>query len=37
MLNLGNLLADRVDPPGLDQARSWYQKGRDPLGYDGTL
>ena len=29
MVNLGNLLAELVDPPELDQARSWYQKAAE--------
>jgi len=28
MYNLGVLLANQWDPPQLDQARTWYEKGR---------
>ena len=30
MNNLGILLADRVDPPDLDEARRWYRKPPPP-------
>ena len=29
MNNLGNLLANRVDPPELEEARGWYLKAAD--------
>ena len=30
MVNLGNLLADQLDPPELEEARGWYLKAATP-------
>ena len=29
MVNLGSLLANRINPPDLDGARNWYQRAAD--------
>jgi Trypsin-co-occurring domain 2/Sel1 repeat len=36
MFALGLLLADRVDPPELDQARTWWQKAAE-AGHTGAM
>ena len=36
MFGLGVLLAERVDPPELDQARGWWQKAAE-AGHTGAM